>query len=50
MSFFLYSDISPMTKNLAFYEWLIFLVAAMLVWKESQLRTGVSARFRKAKE
>lgn len=50
VSFFLYSDISPMTKKLAFYEWLIFLVAAVLIWKESQLRTVVSVGFRKAKE
>ena len=36
VSFFLYSDISPMTKKLAFYEWLIFLVAAVLVSMESR--------------
>src|SRR4051812_45517397 len=27
VSFFLYYDISPLTKELAFYEWLIFLGA-----------------------
>lgn len=36
VSFFLYSAISPMTQKLAFFEWLIFLVAAALVWMESR--------------
>ena len=36
VSFLLYTDISPMTKKLAFYEWLIFLGAAVLGWMESR--------------
>ena len=36
-SFFLYSGIPSMTRNLAFYEWLIFLAAAGLVWRESRV-------------
>lgn len=36
VSFFLYSDIEPMTRKLAFYEWLIFLSAAVLVWRETK--------------
>ena len=40
-SFFMYSGIPSMTRNLAFYEWMIFLAAAGLVWKESQ-RTRMS--------
>lgn len=36
VSFFLYSDIQPMTRKLAFYEWLIFLSAAVLVWREAK--------------
>jgi hypothetical protein len=39
-SFFMYSGISSMTRNLAFYEWLIFLGAAGLVWKESQITSA----------
>jgi surface polysaccharide O-acyltransferase-like enzyme len=38
VSFFLYTGISPMTKQLAFYEWLIFLGAGVLVWMESRNR------------
>lgn len=34
-SFLMYTGISSMTRNLAFYEWLIFLAAAGLVWKEA---------------
>lgn len=34
VSFLLYSDIQPMTRTLAFYEWLIFLCAAGLMWLE----------------
>lgn len=33
-SFMLYSGISSMTRQLAFYEWLIFLAAAGLTWAE----------------
>ena len=36
VSFFLYNDISPMTRQLALYEWLIFFGAAVLVWMESR--------------
>ncbi len=36
VSFFLYTDISPMTRQLALCEWLIFLGAAGLAWKESK--------------
>lgn len=40
VSFFLYTDIQPMTRKLAFYEWLIFLGAAALVWAESRNQRG----------
>ena len=36
VSFLLYTDFSPMTKKLAFYEWLIFLGTAVLGWMESR--------------
>ena len=35
VSFFMYGDIQPMTQKLALYEWLIFLSAAVLMWRES---------------
>ena len=43
VSFFLYTDIQPMTRKLAFYEWLIFLSAAVLVWAESRYQRGKKA-------
>lgn len=41
VSFVLYSGISSMTRQLAFYEWLIFLFALFLTWVESQRRKTV---------
>lgn len=38
VSFFLYSDILPMTRKLAFFEWLILICAAILFWLEMQRR------------
>ena len=35
-SFFIDKTFQPMTLKLAFYEWFIFLAAAVLVWRESQ--------------
>ena len=49
VSFFLYSDIQPMTRKLAFYEWLIFLSAAVLVWKESQQHRTTEATIQNSK-
>jgi hypothetical protein len=40
VSFFFYSGIEPMTRQLAFYEWLIFLTAAVLVWREAKRRNS----------
>lgn len=37
VSFGLYSGIQPMTQSLAFYEWLIFIGSAVLVYCESRL-------------
>jgi hypothetical protein len=49
VSFFLYSDIQPMTLKLAFYEWLIFLAAAVLVWRESQQHRTTEATIQNSK-
>jgi len=40
ISFGMYSGIQPMTRSLAFYEWLIFIGSAVLVYLESRVENN----------
>lgn len=48
-SFLFYGDIQPMTYRLAYYEWLIFLSAGGLSWRESKKRRTAGTAIQNSK-